>query len=85
MPKYVVLQMADDDEPEVTVGQEVVGVFKKPSIFCDNSDGHRGGKTDSGWSRGKKYGWWVCGRCKKPTQAWASNLNAVLGAARNLM
>jgi hypothetical protein len=47
------------------------GIWKKATLFCDNSDGHRGKKTESGYTRGKKYGWWVCGTCGKPSKAWA--------------
>ena len=64
---------------------ELTGVFKGPTTFCNNSDGHRGKKTEAGWTRGKKYGWWVCGKCKKPTERWSNNLNAVLSSARNLL
>ena len=41
---------------------ELIGVFKKPTLYCNPSDGHRG----------KKYGWWVCGICGKPTERWAN-------------
>jgi hypothetical protein len=50
----------------------VIGVFKKPTKYCDPGDGHRGKKTSGGWTRGKKYGWWVCGICGKPTERWAN-------------
>jgi hypothetical protein len=74
-----------DDVTPVPVPVDVVGLFKTPTNFCNPSDGHRGKKTDAGWTRGKKYGWWVCGACKKPTEAWGTNLNAVLSSARNLL
>lgn len=49
------------------------GVWRKPSIFCNPSDGHRAGrKTFQGWARSKKYGWWVCSGCGKPTKKWAA-------------
>jgi hypothetical protein len=83
--KYAVLKIEDSDEVDVCVNQELVGVFKAPTAYCDPSDGHRGKKTETGWTRGKKYGWWVCSKCKKPTQEWGQNLNAVLGASRNLL
>jgi hypothetical protein len=95
--KYVVLMVVDEIDPSTLIVDEelvdtfaprdleVVGVFKAPTQFCDPSDGHRGKKTQSGFTRGKKYGWWVCAKCKKPTRQWGRNLNAVLGAARNLL
>lgn len=99
--QYVVLQIDSNDVsnrfvedmlrapeggmPFVPQTARIVGQFQGPTNFCDPSDGHRGRKTDAGWTRGKKYGWWVCGSCKKPTRAWGKNLNAVLSSARNLL
>jgi hypothetical protein len=82
--KYIVIEV-DDDSVEGVIEYDlqifnVVGIFKAPTAFCDNTDGHRG---KNGFTRGKKYGWWVCTTCKKPTKAWSENLNAVLGAAYN--
>lgn len=51
---------------------KVTAAYKKPSKFCDSSDGHRGKKTASAWTRGRKYGWWVCAICGKPTKKWAT-------------
>lgn len=48
---------------------EVVGVFAMPTQFCANS-GSGGCSTNKrirAWSRGKKFGWWVCSICKKPS------------------
>jgi hypothetical protein len=96
--RLVVLEVADDKYADwfvrdieeqvgdgVLEGVKLVGVFQAPTKYCDPSDGHRGKKTDAGWTRGKKYGWWVCAACKKPSKAWAKNLNAVLSSARNLL
>jgi hypothetical protein len=44
----------------------VRAVFKKPTIFCQcTAIKHRG------WTRGKKFGWWVCSQCHKPSRGWA--------------
>lgn len=43
----------------------VRAVYKKPVKFCA-CDNNR-----DGFTRGKKYGWWVCARCGYPMQAWA--------------
>lgn len=99
--RYVVLAIEDNDiaqqlcdevaessskgMPFVPQGASVIGMFAVPTKYCDPSDGHRGKKTEAGWTRGKKYGWWVCGACKKPTRAWALNLNALMSSARNLL
>lgn len=48
---------------------EIVGVYPVPTMFCDPSDPiHKGkGKTGRGYTKGLKYGWWVCAVCKKPS------------------
>jgi len=58
---------------ENNVHATVRGVWKKPTLFCDPSDGHlkSKGKFSHSFSRGKKYGWWVCAQCGKPREAWA--------------
>lgn len=39
-------------------------VWQKPTAFCNCVH-------TSGWTRGKKYGWWACATCGKPSAAWA--------------
>jgi hypothetical protein len=56
---------------ENNVHATVRAVYKRPTVFCDESDGHKKGKTSAGFTRGRKYGWWVCAKCGKPTKAWA--------------
>jgi hypothetical protein len=51
---------------------KVEAAYKAPTKFCDNSDGHRGKKTASGWTRGAKWGWWVDVTCGRPTERWAT-------------
>lgn len=64
---------------------EVVGVYAKPTQFCDVMDGGHGNRRVSGFTRGKKFGWWVCALCGKPKKNWADNIGAVLSQARNLL
>lgn len=72
MAKYVLLEFDNDDEAEAftsvlqddieTAVMRAVGVYKKPTIFCDCSN--PGDKS----VLGAKWGWWVhkeCGRPKK--------------------
>lgn len=63
----------------------VEGIYAAPTVFCDPGDGHRGKKTMSGWTRGKKYGWWVCGVCKKPSVMWGGRFECVVAQGRNLL
>lgn len=68
-------QIAYGEDEQVVQGATVRGVWKKPTLFCDPSDGHADGhgRTQSrSFSRGKKYGWWVCVHCGKPRKQWAA-------------
>lgn len=53
------------------LGAIISAVYKKPSKFCTPDDGHLKGKGSRSFTRGRKYGWWVCAVCGKPTKKWA--------------
>jgi len=59
----------------------VRAVFKKPTQFCDCKVGAKG----RGFTRGKRYGWWVCSVCKKPTVGWGRGEHWFLSLGRNLL
>lgn len=46
----------------------VRGVYKRPTKYCDCTYSRNG---KDGFTRGKKYGWWVHSRCGKPKKGWA--------------
>jgi hypothetical protein len=53
-------------------------------MFCEG--GHRGkGKFTYSYTRGKKYGWWVCTTCYKPSGVggFMKTLRAVLSQGVN--
>lgn len=66
---------------EVVPGTDAVGMFKAPTQFCYNLDGHRNHKT--GWTCGKKWGWWVCPGCGKPS--WNTQDGVLSFMANNLL
>lgn len=76
------------DAPILTPVQEnevkafVRGVWKKPTKFCDCRGG---GMKNRGFTRGKKFGWWVCTKCKKPTVGWARGEHWFLALGKNLL
>jgi len=101
--KYVVLQFDSDDEANEIVqwllAQEqdqqvvhsfpakatVMGVFKGPTVFCD-CKGSKG--RIQAWTKGQKYGWWVCKACKKPSRAVGGpihQMRMVVGQGNNLL
>jgi len=46
----------------------VRAVWKKPTIFCTCESFER----KMGFTRGRKYGWWVHSKCSKPSKLWAA-------------
>lgn len=81
MARYVLVAFDDNEDAEqfllnFEASSENYGykgtirsVYAKPTIYCDCSvQGKRG---EGGFTRGKKYGWWVHSSCGKPTKAWA--------------
>jgi hypothetical protein len=84
LAKYLVLSFEDDEDADAVVAEilshapnqlgisvepgqfyacTVLAVYKKPTKFCKCTSIKK-----RGWTRGKKYGWWVCDQCKKPSE-----------------
>jgi hypothetical protein len=82
MAKFLLLEFADDAEADAFTrlakeggnawadysdpgAFEIKAEFKKPTQFCQCTPKEKQGTTGV---RGAKYGWYVCGRCKKPVE-----------------
>jgi hypothetical protein len=69
MARYVVLEFEHNEDADMFTqdmlhdGESVVGVFAKPTQFCKCKGGK--GRIHA-YTRGRKFGWWVCSTCKKP-------------------
>lgn len=61
---------------------EVMGIYKHPTMFCECLSGK---KTQMGFTRGKKWGWWVCGQCSKPKRVYWKNIFEHNGLGDNLL
>lgn len=94
MAKFVLLEFDDDKEAELFAMQGgmlaeragvdtmvVVGIFRKPTKYCDCKVKGLWSRQD-GWTMGRKYGWWVHNRCGRPSKQWAEGMKGSLG--RNL-
>jgi hypothetical protein len=59
-----------DAELDTFLGLDAIvrGMWKKPTMFCDCTDKR---KPPHGWTRGQKWGWWVCTKCSRPGAGWA--------------
>lgn len=80
-PDVPILSPVQENEVQV----ELCGVWKEPTLFCDPLDGHRGKKTEGGYTRGRKYGWWVCGKCGKPSKFAQGSTKWELALGTNLL
>jgi hypothetical protein len=74
------LYVADEKTNVSEVFGVVRGVWKKPTKFCECS-----GKGKSGFTRGRKYGWWVCNNCRRPTESWAKGDHWASALGTNLL
>ena len=68
MAKYLLIRFEDDEDvdrvivsSELPGHPEVIAVYKAPTVFCECYS-----VKNRGWTKGKKWGWWVCDQCGKP-------------------
>lgn len=95
MARFVVISVEDNEVAEELVrdwrdggldpGIEVVGLFGKPTQFCNSNDGKHPARRALGFTHGRKFGWWVCAYCGKPKTLYGKNPQAVISQARNLL
>lgn len=75
--------MDDRKYPDSTVTElpcDVRGVYRKPTKFCNCH-----GIKKRGFTRGRKFGWWVCSQCSKPTVGWGRGDHWFLALGKNLL
>jgi hypothetical protein len=65
--KRMARHLLDEKEISFTEGEFLIhtpavlhGVWKRPTVFCECKN------NNMGYTRGKKYAWFVCARCGKP-------------------
>lgn len=92
MARYVILYFEENGDADAFLegvhplghgAYEIKALVPAPTLWCDMA--HGGKKTDIAYTRGKKYHWWVCRTCGKPTKAWGSSYSAVVSAGVNLL
>lgn len=65
-----------------TTGREVKGLYKHPTLFCNCTSGK---KIQIAFTKGLKYGWWVCAQCRKPRRMYWENIWKDPGIGKNLI
>ncbi len=92
MARYVVFYVEDNDDAagivdtflnKVKSNMVPVALVPAPTLFCEC--GIRGGTKGRSFFKGKKYLWWVCAKCGRPTELWGTSYAAVVGSGRNLL
>lgn len=75
---------SDTHFKNVREGDHVRGMYQRPTKFCDCAGAGKLEKR-TGYSQGKKFGWWVHTGCGKPARAWTNgdHFHAALG--KNLL
>lgn len=81
-------------EEQVTRKAIVEAVVAKPVKYCQCAQEaittgrrRRSGKSRMvGWSRGTRFGWWLCGSCRKPSKAIVTHwITSMLVGANDLL
>ena len=68
-------------EVEQSFSPEIKALYKHPTMFCECQSGR---KTEVGFTRGVKWGWWVCGQCSKPKRLYWENIFEHNGFGNNI-
>lgn len=75
MAEYLLLKFENelDRINAVTFGElpghpEIIAVYRAPTVFCDCVS-----VKNRGWTKGQKWGWWVCDICGKPSKLAHNN------------
>lgn len=92
MALHVLLSFDDDADAVKYINDtltgvvRVEGIYKKPTQFCDNMDTNtHGNRRVQGFTKGQKWGWWVCAQCKKPKKLYWDNIANDPGLGYNLL
>lgn len=63
---------------------EPQALYKMPTMWCPSHSGLK--KTEAGFTKGIKYGWWVCAHCGKPRKmAWDNMLKNETSLGYNIL
>jgi hypothetical protein len=71
------------DDPTENFDMVIPLVVAVPTLFCSCTRGIK----NQGWTRGLKWGWWVCTLCHKPSghPSFMKRLRASLSQGKNLL
>jgi len=59
---------AEGDLPVVPPGAKIEAMIARPTVGCRGPHRVPGRlRSEHGWTRTQRFGWWVCSVCKKPS------------------
>lgn len=83
------VQYAEEMTPAECSIAAVVAVPTKActcNVIDTGTRRRRASKRDSGWVRSKRYGWWICSRCNKPSRPMITHfITCMLVGANDLL
>lgn len=77
----------EGDLPVVPRNTTIEAMIARPTIGCRGPHRVPGKlKSQMSWTRTQRFGWWVCGVCKKPSPTVVRNfIDNMLGGHNNLL
>ena len=67
-------------------GAEVKALYRMPTMFHEPFETHSGGRVQgNSFTKGQKYGWWVCSVCKKPSRLYWDSIFGESSFGKNLL
>lgn len=70
MAEYMLLKFDTDGDAawamaleELRGHPEVVAIYRAPTVFCECATKEGSAIRRRGWTKGRKWGWWVCDIC----------------------
>lgn len=88
-----ILTQTDDDEP-YNLPAKVEAVVARPTVWCKCNvqpeskyqRRKRQARREGGWSRGSRFGWWLCAHCRRPSRAAVVHwIDSMLVGANDLL
>jgi hypothetical protein len=81
------LEPPENGRPFVPPGVKIEAMIARPTVGCKGPHRVQGRlRSEHGWTRTQRFGWWVCSTCKKPSRTVVRDfvLN-MLGGSNNLL
>lgn len=76
----VVLEVDEETARRAATKSNTRAVFRLPGSFCTELNHGK----QRGYTKGRRFGWWVCYQCRKPSRVYWENVHENSTYGRNL-